>query len=746
MRIFVVALLLAALALCILSSGFSSPETFESRPAARYPALRERIARAARDENEKAEKPRFAPAGHFYAGTAVVSISSGLPDARIHYTTDGSEPTENSPLYTRPLSLEPGVGTTNCVVVKAVAVSSGRTSPVTTHSYFLDPGITTRFDSYVFSLSTDDDNLYDHDKGIMIPGKRRADSVALYPDKSVDAHDANYKGRGRKWERPVYVEIFQPDGTRVIAQKAGLRVFGGGTRHFAQKPLRLIARKIYTPKTGKFHYPFFPELAPEKNPSPILSYDSIILSNGGNDLTNAQIRTPLLSRIAAEAGYSHVAPVRSAAVFLNGKYYGHAYLTIRLDDSFFADLHNAPRDNFIVLVGGNKVLKSSPKYPELLHWRLIRRFRELTAACEQDDKDENIVEKIRRQVDIDNLLLYYALEIYADNNDWLKNDENNVKVWRYYGENDPPNLDGRWRYILHDLDATALSAEHGANPTLGRALKESPLLGALMRRPELAAKFANHLCDMAFAHFTEPNVRKVMAALDGESRKEIQYAARHGVYSPPELPETIARGRENILAFFRERPEHVLRELREIFGYTDLYRVLVDGPAKINTVAAEGWYFVENSVIVTPALPWGRAVRHWEVNGEIRAGEHLEITARDAVDGVVRVRIVTEEKPSPLIIESPYDRGGICGFSIRNVTSETLSAQDLYLSDKLDKPKKYPLTSIHFAPGETLNFVGKGSRHADSLLKLKVNFNPRRGETVYLRDKSGEILSSATVR
>jgi hypothetical protein len=340
----------------VLLSG-APPDLSGGRPENRDPTLRERLGHAARDERAKAKTPIFYPPGHFHTGPITVSIASLWPDARIYYTTDGSEPTENSAPYGQPLALGTDAGT-KCVVVKAVAISDGRTSSVAAHSYFFDPDIKNRFTSYVFSLSTNEANLYDHEYGILVPGKRRADAVTLHPDGAADAHDANYKGRGRDWERPVYVEAFSPEGKRIVSQGAGVRVFGAGSRHYAQKSLRLTARKFYEPKAGKFNYPFFPEvaLASAKNPSPMLSWDSLILSNGGDDPNNAQIRTSLVSRIAAEAGYPYVAPMSSAAVFLNGKYYGHAFLTTRVDDSFLAELYDAPKSDFIILAGGVKQL------------------------------------------------------------------------------------------------------------------------------------------------------------------------------------------------------------------------------------------------------------------------------------------------------------------------------------------------------------------------------------------------------
>ncbi|MDR3357390.1 MAG: CotH kinase family protein [Desulfovibrio sp.] len=742
MRKFVVVLFIVLCAICLALPSISPSDVPAFRPVSQVPTMRESIAHTARSGKEAALAPYFSPSGHFYAEAIVVSIRSRLPDVKIYYTLDGSEPTENSVPYTRPLLLEPKEGA-NCVVVKAVTVSDGRTGPVATHSYLLDPDISGRFKSYVFSLSTDSRNLYDHERGILVPGKLHEESEALHPDKKEDEHDANYKGRGRDWERPVYVEAFTPDGKRVVAQKAGIRVSGGRSRADPQKGLRLTAREEYERGAGKFKYQFFPEFAGGKNPSPISSYNTLILRNSG--LKDDQIRSPLLTRLAAKAGYPHVSPVHSATVFLNGEYYGHAYLKTRLDDDFFAKFYDARKDNFIILEVKTHRLIPSYKYPYLSHWYIFREFDEIIRACALGNSGNSTLDAIERWVDVDNLLFYYAVECYADNADWP---DHNSKIWRYYGENatSSPVLDGRWRYILFDMDDTA---SNPSKPTIHRIMRESPLFGALMKRRELAAKFANYLCDMAFVHFAEQNVRKEMEALNGESQHEIQFAARHGIYSPPGLPETIARGRENMLAFFRKRPEHVLRELRDLFGYTGLYHVIVNGPAKLNTIrgnSPQGWYFVENSVAVSPDLPGDKAVGHWEVNGQIREGEKLLLTADDTVNGEVRVKLVTRDSPSPLEFVTAYDNGGLCGFSLRNTTNVALSAEDFYLSDKPDKPKKWHMAGITFSPGEVVHFVGKSYRHADALLKLKVNFNPRRGETVYLRDKSGAILSSAAVR
>ena len=67
------------------------------------------------------------------------------------------------------------------------------------------------------------------------------------------------------------------------------------------------------------------------------------------------------------------------------------------------------------------------------------------------------------------------------------------------------------------------------------------------------------------------------------------------------------------------------------------------------------------------------------------------------------------------------------------------------MSDNPGKLRKYALPSMTVLPGEALAFVGKDARHASALGRLKLNFNPRRGERIFLRDREGRLLSSASV-
>ena len=80
-------------------------------------------------------------------------------------------------------------------------------------------------------------DLFDSIRGIYVDGINwRFDS--LYKIKK----NANYT---KKWERHVYVEMFDSQGDVILDQNAGIRIFGGLTRFYPEKSLRIIARKRY---------------------------------------------------------------------------------------------------------------------------------------------------------------------------------------------------------------------------------------------------------------------------------------------------------------------------------------------------------------------------------------------------------------------------------------------------------------------------------------------------------------------
>lgn len=145
--------------------------------------------------------------------------------------SDGSEPSKEKSLYTNAIKLTAS-DETKLYVIKAKAFyDDGTKSDTVIHSYFIGKNVKSRFDTLVFSITSDPYNLYDNEHGILVEGKLRQDYVAKHPTaKLAPESPANYNIRGKESEREACLEVFEPDGTKVIGQQTGIRVYGGASR------------------------------------------------------------------------------------------------------------------------------------------------------------------------------------------------------------------------------------------------------------------------------------------------------------------------------------------------------------------------------------------------------------------------------------------------------------------------------------------------------------------------------------
>lgn len=128
----------------------------------------------------KAPEPKLmvSPAGGRYIGGVTVTLSAINAD-NIYYTLDGSEPTNNSILYTAPIDIKANT------TLKAIAVGTGGTSAVQTHEYITEHSgerITVRFRKpagwnsvYLWAWDANQKNIYPGGDNPKWPGKAITD-------------------------------------------------------------------------------------------------------------------------------------------------------------------------------------------------------------------------------------------------------------------------------------------------------------------------------------------------------------------------------------------------------------------------------------------------------------------------------------------------------------------------------------------------------------------------------------------
>lgn len=354
----------------------------------------------------------FSAAAGLYADAFDLYLETGMPNAEIHYTTDGSDPTVNSPLYTDKIYVTDRTMEANTIsnirtadedfitpygrifkgtTIKAKAFDqNGNSSPISVSSYFINKNIFSRYGVKVVSITTPQENLFDSEIGIYTPN--------------------NCFNKGSEWERSAYMEVFDTAGNCTVSQTVGLRINGAFTRKYQQKSLRIYARENNNYLNGdskKVKYDFFDEKVTDNTSVPIDTYKTIILRNSGDDWYNNFIRDAIVEELAEPLRVDTMGYIPSV-VFINGEYWGVHEIRERYDDSYFKQHYNLNNTTDVAMVeigtGGSTAEISEGDDNDLEDFNSKAYF-----VINNDMTNSEYYEKAGTYFDVDNLIDYYCL-------------------------------------------------------------------------------------------------------------------------------------------------------------------------------------------------------------------------------------------------------------------------------------------------------------------------------------------------
>lgn len=374
----------------------------------------------------KEQEIAFSLEESFYSEDQELQLST-LLDSDIYFTMDGSLPDKNAQLYREPVKLTAGKEPKAVTIRAAAYYGEGAASEIYTKTYFLGNEIEERFSTKIVSITGEPESFYGYDQGILVPGRIRDEYVFENPGvEFTDTAPANYNLRGMESERPVHVEIWEADGTEIVSQDMGVRVYGGTSRGNDMKSLRLIARKDYG--EGRISYEIFPESVSDWTGKTIAEYKRLVLRNHGNDHEKAYLRNELGHRLAKDAGFLDTQEFCGASVWLNGEYYGFEWLEENYDQVYF-ETHYGTKSgegSWQILSphrgNANTDLEDEAEAQAAWDFNLMYAYRY------QDLRDDLVFAKLEEQLDVDNFLKYCAIEIYLSNPDWP---DNNCKAYRW---------------------------------------------------------------------------------------------------------------------------------------------------------------------------------------------------------------------------------------------------------------------------------------------------------------------------
>lgn len=350
-------------------------------------------------------EPLFSLPGGVTHGKAKQTLTLTLPEgspagAIIRYTTDGSEPTSDSNLYTSSINIS------TTTVIRARVFASGWISPRSTVRSFLRPDHEVKLP--VVSIVTN--NKYLNDK-----------QVGIYSSNTWTDGKKNYE---HDWRRPLNLELYEADGTTcALNQLCEGRIMGAASRGCQLKSLALYAHKRFGAK--RFDYEFFPDQRPGET-----NYKSFLLRNAGNDFDYLYMRDAIIQRNMAAHTDIDWQAWRPAVVYINGVYRGILNIRDRSND-----------DNVFTHYDGLEDIDVVKNNWELQHgtWDHYNAFKNFYT------EHGHTWDEYAQWMDLDEYINIMAMNLYYANVDFPGN---NIVIWR------PRTDNGRWRIIAKDTDYT----------------------------------------------------------------------------------------------------------------------------------------------------------------------------------------------------------------------------------------------------------------------------------------------------
>jgi uncharacterized repeat protein (TIGR02543 family) len=312
-------------------------------------------------------------------------------------------------------------------------------------------------------------------------------------------------------------------------------------------------------------------------------------------------------------------------VFLNGEYWGIYNLREYLNRDFLAAHYQLEPEKIVILENDAQIVEGRPGDEE--DYREMLRF-----IKEDKTHDVAALTRIGSMMDLDNFIDYQIAQIYARNENWPFD---NVKYWRYQADDvdplAPAGHDGRWRWLLHDLDTAfgVIGAETAARDNSLVKAEGEFLFRSLLEYEPFRFQFINRFADHLNSTFLPDRVISTIDVMQAQIAADLPRHLRRWTV----LDGSLEQWESNVRVmrdFALQRPGYLRDHIIERFGlpgsvkltilhdssqgtvYVNSIEISDKTPGITNSNSWSGIYFMDIPIAITASPKPGYEFEGWE--------------------------------------------------------------------------------------------------------------------------------------
>lgn len=428
----------------------------------------------------------------------------------IHYTTDCSEPTADSPLYTGPITI------TDSTTLRAAVIPEGMVrSDVVTAVY--------RFDTADYALpcvfiTTDPFCLNSSSYGLL---KNPED---------------------RELEVPGHVVFLQTDGEAMFSLNCGFSISGQTARTRSNRGWKVDFSSRY----GADHVdaPVFDDLNATR-------FDSLLFRLGttGNPIHDI-LGTAIGAEVMPDVLYQHFRPVN---LFISDRYYGIYYLREHVNKNFVANHLGGSEDQVDIIYNVSEVKAGSGE-----DWLALMSY------CKTHDLSvQEHYEYVASMLNLGSFIDYFIWRPYTGDTD-----HPNIRYVRSRGASD-----SRWHIIIYDMDWAFQDRRIAMNKYTYRLYEEprhnNLVIYSLLQNETFREAFLNRLAYHMQNTFDPVRVNQVLDQLLADTAADMPRNMKRWEISASTWEQILHSIRGFIQQGSYDRRTVLLRETQQFFGLSN---------------------------------------------------------------------------------------------------------------------------------------------------------------------------------